>query len=978
MLDSNIIVSPAVSPVKQLATQFSRESIGTVLASASFGADKENKSNVSTSSTKEVGSSVAVESPTCAFSPLPKTSVQEAAAELSSFYVSEALVKSRPSSPVLDLARTEIAGVLQTATSKLSTPTSSAKITATKSVDSAAASAVASVDDQSVAQPQVLVLREAPVEVFDLKSPKDIDEAWEYLLTAADMIQRCDFNKAQASLDNIKASVEEVSGGSSQNINFLLSQIELGMAGICLGRHNYPQAQHHYDQAAQLSVGIVADNGHPLVAEARNGVAVCQWRQGNYADAFTSFAALVADQTPQTTKWVDAEGMDAVFNAYIAQASCSADRTLSQARTCIDIARLHFTNGKYREVQEYTAAAKKMLESSEIIQEHTHYAAVKAKLFSVLADYENQLCSASTQSDSVETLLLLKRNMYEADLSEDNTEEHDRHPAMVSTMLRAVREQLQQSDLMDIDYFIQRCIETRQLSAASNPTAMANTWHVAAMVQRAQGKFSAAIETAERVLQMRRDMLGARHVLVAETLHLLGDIKLDLLLPNEGKVYLDESVSILKEKFPEADHMAVLEVLLSCGRCHKIQGNYEFALELFFSSKETLQATISEFALGPHVLSIVIDMEIAETFLELGQSDECMRIIANAGKDLTRLVGDKHVYVSNALLLLSRAFMAETKFAKADTVLKRAMAVRTGALGAGHPLLGEIYHCMAENQRLRGYFITAAKYTAIAMQLCTTGFPANGPRAAMSKFYKAQLARDCGNFDEAVPLYETALQVVGESLSATSWQYAQIMGASGECFGLMGDYDKATATIQTAIEVVQKSYGKDNLRNVELLRSYAIICIYTADAGKISQARSILDESVLRLQEDLLPENHPSLMFSHALSGVCTKLMETPRTERSAEDLDLELTTPQDLIDDALDVFDKVLKFSRDHPWVKMLGGFLGASSVGGSHAHNIATGSESVLPEGSLLFAGSSIDIGGGQDDTTIGDLVEPIPGGV
>ena len=69
-------------------------------------------------------------------------------------------------------------------------------------------------------------------------------------------------------------------------------------------------------------------------------------------------------------------------------------------------------------------------------------------------------------------------------------------------------------------------------------------------------------------------------------------------------------------------------------------------------------------------------------------------------------------------------------------------------------------------------------------------------------------------------------------------------------------------------------------------------------------------------------------------------MLETPRDSNQNDE---EMHQNQDAIDDALDVFDRIVGMSAEHPWVKILGGFVDTPS---ESAGGVASDSSGSTPD--------------------------------
>jgi len=403
---------------------------------------------------------------------------------------------------------------------------------------------------------------------------------------------------------------------------------------------------------------------------------------------------------------------------------------------------------------------------------------------------------------------------------------------------------------------------------------------------------------------------------------------MDLCIPAKSLPLLEKALEILMKIFANEAHLTVLAIKHSLGRYYHMVGQFDKSLETHHAILEILEPLVEANEQDDHILINSCKMEIAQVLLTLCKFDECQALISDTGRSVAILTGGKHYLVINSLQLLAKVLCGQHKYKDAEVVLTRALTTAEDIYGEFHPLVGNIYHSMAEAKRARGYYSEAGEKDDIGARICVNSYTPRNAHFAQSIFLRAQLARDAGKYVEANLLFEQALKDMAEAMGSSSYQFGHMLGAHGECQSLMGDEVKASATIQSAMGIMQKHFGKYSVTNSELMRSFALLQIRSDDPEKIGQAHTILRDTVVPMQEKLLGKLHPSTLFSKALQGLSGIIFHTPRAASDNSPPDSDSERYQDLIDDALDIFDRVVGLSSEHPWVQLLGGFLDSSEL--------------------------------------------------
>jgi tetratricopeptide (TPR) repeat protein len=833
--------------------------------------------------------SFAFESPKSSI--MPVATLRETASELSSFYIAEAVVSSRTQTPELRKARKHTAGVLESVSSKLSARSSYAL---------------------------------SPLEIlFD-----DCE-------SISNMISSRNYDNANDMISKVETALlksDQFNESSTKLVLDLIYSRVLMFKGSCMMIQNadYNSTMKHYQKAQEHSLCVFPQNNHPWYLSIQNAVAVCLYRQGKYSDAKIAFEKLVSIHESMLVVDTIQEGMNSHIWLSVKAAGDTNSRIASKAQTLIDQSNMLLGLGMYKESKETLKLASSLIEAPQLDTPRDSITDLQINLLKAQANWELTLDYTidTNEGSHIENLLDMQRYRYESKIFEQPEEKHDRHPALSSTLIRVIKSQIQHCHIHDTEYFLKRVLDMNKMYLDENNLSYTYALHVSALVQHANGSFVTAMETAQKVLNIRKKILGTtNHILIAESLQFLGAIYVDLCNPKAAKEVLDEVLNMQLSIYNNNEfHISILDTKYIYGKLLLLNGEFEKSLETHNNITEYFEQNAKLLSYNdtdaiPCLLYYACKIEISRVLCQLSKFDECKSLLASTGRELTLMTGGEHRLVVDSILVLAKCMNGLHKYSDAEKIASKALSVSTFIYGEYHPLNSDIYYVMAEGKRNHGYFTEANQKNQIGMSICTSSYTPRSPHFSQSMYMRAQLACDIGNYDEANILFEQALNDVKESLGDQSYQYAEILSSYGSCQLLCGKNDIAANYIKRAMTIVQNVYGSNSVANAELMRSYALIQIKSGDSTSIGQAYAVLKEAVVPLQQQLLGDTHPSTLFSCALQGLSARMLETPRDDPT--DMDEDSQVYQNAIDDALDIFDKVVGLSDEHPWVKILGGFL-------------------------------------------------------
>nr|MCU0957826.1 tetratricopeptide repeat-containing serine/threonine-protein kinase [Hydrogenophaga sp.] len=218
---------------------------------------------------------------------------------------------------------------------------------------------------------------------------------------------------------------------------------------------------------------------------------------------------------------------------------------------------------------------------------------------------------------------------------------------------------------------------------------LADTSDVLGFVLTRLSRHDEAATHLERALALRRQHLGAEHVLVARTLHHLGMLHTARGALAEGERLYRESLA-MKQRLLRPLHPSTMNTMQTLAQNLNRQDRRDEALPLL---EEILRQR--EALLGRDTSDVQIALnELGNTLQDAGRIDEAIARYRQAVAVGERVYGPDHLGLSHALNNLGTA-LEDAEQAEAEAVLRRSLALRRARLPAGDLAIARAEHNLA-------------------------------------------------------------------------------------------------------------------------------------------------------------------------------------------------------------------------------------------------------------------------------------------
>ena len=268
--------------------------------------------------------------------------------------------------------------------------------------------------------------------------------------------------------------------------------------------------------------------------------------------------------------------------------------------------------------------------------------------------------------------------------------------------------------------------------------------------------------------------------------------------------------------------------------------------------------------------------QLCESELEAGRYTEAEKHCSTALTEAEDF-GPADPRLATSLNYLAELYRAQGKYAEAEPLYQRALAIWEKALGPEHPIVATSLNNLALLYRDQGKYAEAEPLLQRALAIYEEVLGPEHPNVAAGLNNLAQLYDAQGKYAEAEPRYKRALKIVENVLGPEHPNVAATLDNLAELYRAQGKYAEAEALYQRALAILEKSLGAENPQVATGLNNLALL--YDTQ-GKYAEAEA-LHRRALAIDEKVLGPEHPGVATD--LENYAALLRKTNRDAGAAK-----------------------------------------------------------------------------------------------
>lgn len=278
-------------------------------------------------------------------------------------------------------------------------------------------------------------------------------------------------------------------------------------------------------------------------------------------------------------------------------------------------------------------------------------------------------------------------------------------------------------------------------------------------------QFKEAAEKSERALAIRRQLLGARHPDVAQSIERLGIIAYYQGDYANAEKLVAEALDI-REATLGPDHLDVAESLSDLASMSLVRGDYVRPEALFLRALAIYEKAPASSSADVQVLSADVFNNLGLLYSRRGNNERAESNYLRALDIKQRIRGADHPEVADVAANLGGVYYSSKQFDKAIQSLQRALSIQEKVLPPTHPSLATSSFNLAAVYFDQGDYDNAERLFQRALSIDEQQLDPRHPRLAVRLMGLAEVLRLKGDYARADPLYERVFTIREQALGA--------------------------------------------------------------------------------------------------------------------------------------------------------------------------------------------------------------------
>lgn len=307
---------------------------------------------------------------------------------------------------------------------------------------------------------------------------------------------------------------------------------------------------------------------------------------------------------------------------------------------------------------------------------------------------------------------------------------------------------------------LERSVEIERSFRPDRAVELAESLHLLGALRVNQGNFEDAERLLREAIKLRRRALGPDNVLVGASLNELGKLAMDRSRLDEAKTALDEALRIYEAAYGH-DAKETASILNTLAAHAAKSGRYEEAEKLF---RECLAVT-GESLDDPDAL--VMMSNLGHIYMKLGKLDQAEEQFLRALEGYDRVLGPEHDKTLSVRCALASLYELQKRFDESMALHQEVLDIRRRTFGEMHPSVHNSLHNMANLLMAQGKPRESIEVSREAITVARTSLGDRHPALALSLALLGFALRDTGdpaNYPEAEKVMLEALDILEATL----------------------------------------------------------------------------------------------------------------------------------------------------------------------------------------------------------------------
>jgi tetratricopeptide (TPR) repeat protein len=250
--------------------------------------------------------------------------------------------------------------------------------------------------------------------------------------------------------------------------------------------------------------------------------------------------------------------------------------------------------------------------------------------------------------------------------------------------------------------------------------------------------------------------------------------------------------------------------------------------------------------------------ELAFLYYSLGKYAEAEPLYVRSLAIREQKLGANHPDTANSLNNLAGLYESTGRYKEAEPLFVRSLAISEQELGANHPNTANSLNNLASLYGSTGRYKEAEPLFVRSLAISERELGANHPDTAKSLNNLANLYESTGRYKEAEPLYVRSLAISEQELGANHPNAATSLSNLASLYQSTGRYEEAEPLFVRSLAIREQELGANHPDTASSLNNLAGLYEST---GRYPEAEPLFVRS-LAIREQELGANHPDTAIS--------------------------------------------------------------------------------------------------------------------
>lgn len=255
---------------------------------------------------------------------------------------------------------------------------------------------------------------------------------------------------------------------------------------------------------------------------------------------------------------------------------------------------------------------------------------------------------------------------------------------------------------------------------------------------------------------------------------------------------------------------------------------------------------------------------------ELGDYSRATAEAQKLAEEIGKRIGVENQFFGRALALQARALQAQKKFAEAEPLYRKTLALFEQAYGSTDDRLVPILRNLAQGLQDHGQYADSENFYKRTLDIQDSALSHNDLEIVKTLVGLAEVYRDKNSYELSQATFERAISILNAKPGTSQTQLADALNGLGTVLHSQGRYDNAEATLKRALKLEESSVSLNSENASSILNNLALV--YT-DQGRQGEAVALLNRAIALCER----ENPSSTNLAAMLSSLASALIEQDR-----------------------------------------------------------------------------------------------------